>query len=250
VQTAEQASLYLNRLVAQAISPVVNAADSSAAAGTGAAGQALDLGCGVGGSATWLALELGISVTGVTNSEVQVQIARQRLSALGLVGRCRFIRANFMDLPPLGPFQAAWAIESFTHAPDPGRFFEQVAAQLDPGGRLVICDDFLAEPTEAILTRRNAAMYIRRFQQGWHVPNLLTADQAVDAAENAGFKVLASNDLTRWLRGFHPVILFLVSALTRLPLRWAYWQNLSGGAALQVCIRSGWTKYLSLVFER
>jgi len=250
VQTAEEASLYLNRLIAQALSPVVNPAEGSAAAAGACAGQALDLGCGVGGSATWLALELGIAVTGVSNSEVQVQIARRRLSELGLVGRCRFIQADFMDLPPLGPFQAAWAIESFVHAPDARRFFEQVAAQLVPGGRLVICDDFLAEPAEAIQSERNAALYLRRFQQGWHVPNLLTAGQAVEAAAESGFKVLASNDLTPWLRGFHPIVLFLVSALTRLPLRWAYWQNLTGGAALQVCVRNGWTKYQSLVFER
>jgi hypothetical protein len=45
-------------------------------------------------------------------------------------------------------------------------------------------------------------------------------------------------------------VLRAVTWLTRLPVRSAYWQNLSGGSALQVCVAHGWTRYLALIFEK
>ena len=69
-------------------------------------------------------------------------------------------------------------------------------------------------------------------------------------AQSAGFRLVEVIDLSAYLRSFHPVMLRTVTWLTRLPLRSAYCQNLSGGAALQVCVARGWTKYLALIFEK
>ena len=40
----------------------------------------------------------------------------------------------------------AFAIESFVHSPDGPRFFRSAARALRPGGKLIICDDFLSSP--------------------------------------------------------------------------------------------------------
>jgi cyclopropane fatty-acyl-phospholipid synthase-like methyltransferase len=99
-----------------------------ALAGCGPAGHVLDIGCGVGGTALWLAQELGVQVTGVTNSPLQARLAGERAQRLAQVG-CRFLVGDFHALPALGPLDATYAIEAFVHARQASIFFEQAAAQ-------------------------------------------------------------------------------------------------------------------------
>ncbi|OGO36174.1 MAG: hypothetical protein A2W35_10395 [Chloroflexi bacterium RBG_16_57_11] len=167
---------------------------------------------------------------------------------MGLGERCQFLLADFMDLPVVGAFNAAYAIESFIHAPDGRRFFDQVSQQLLPGSRLVICDDFLAASGESLDS--NARRWLERFRRDWQVNTLLTSSAAQELAQRAGFRFVGAIDLSDYLRSFHPLVLRTVSWLTLLPVRSAYWQNLSGGTALQVCVARGWTKYLALIFEK
>ena len=237
VTSAEDAFLYLNRLVAAALAPLASQPVA----------RLLDLGCGVGGSATWMAEALPASVVGVTNSPVQAALAAQRAAAIGLSGRCQFVLADFHHLPEMGSFQGAWAIEALAHSHDPALFFQQAATRLAPGGRLVICDDFLSHETTP---SARAGQWIERFRRGWHLGSLLTLQDATLLAGQAGLRLAQADDLTPHLHSFHPLVLSTVLALTRLPLRSAYWHNLSGGAALQVCLKNGWTQYQALVFEK
>lgn len=264
VQNTEEAFLYLNKLVAHAIEPAIRdhlrqegrSSQERAGSSTHPPGAALvlDLGCGAGGVTTWLAQHLNPSgkpdliLTGVTNSDVQVELARSRARQLGLEERCRFLLADFMALPQLEEVQAAFAIESFVHAPDAARFFEQIGRQLVPGGRLVICDDFLAN--DSVPSGSQAAYWLARFQKNWHIHNLLTPAAAAGLARQKGFALLETSELTPYIRHFHPLPLRLIAWVTRLPLRLAYWQNLSGGMALQICIQKGWTGYLAQVYRK
>ncbi|MFM8321766.1 MAG: methyltransferase domain-containing protein [Chloroflexota bacterium] len=265
VQTRAQAVLYLNEWVACAVLGELDRADAGVAQsaalpgalleaapvtdpawGTQAAEalSVLDLGCGAGGTATWLAQRYGLQVTGVTISAVQQRLAERRARELGLQERCRFLQADYLDLPALGPFRAAIAIESFLHAADAGRFFQQAAAQLAPGGRLVLCDDFLAVRAE----QGQATAWLERFRRGWQVGSLLPPPEVERLAQRAGLRLAACQDLSGWLRLHPPLRLALLGWITRLPLPGAYWQNLSGGTALQVCLQHGWTTYQALVF--
>jgi SAM-dependent methyltransferase len=241
VQNPAQAFEYLNQFVAGAVQPVLEINSPA---------RLLDLGCGVGGTATWLARRLSAQVIGVTNSAMQRQTAVERAERLGLSERCTFLLADFMELPPLPAVNAAWAIESLVHAPDAGRFFAQAARQVVSGGRLVVCDDFLSQAGAASPPGSPPARWLERFRRGWHVHNLLTVEQADQLAWQAGFNLLGSVDLTPFIRSSHPWLLAMLATITRLPLRWAYWQNLSGGSALQVCIRQGWTCYRALIWEK
>lgn len=239
VENSEQAFLFINQLVARAIQPALELQSPP---------RLLDLGCGVGGTATWLAKMLPVYVMGVTNSAEQRRIAADRAHRLGFGASCQFLLGDFMRLPPVGIFNAAYAIESFVHAPDAQGFFQQVNGRLVPGGRLVLCDDFLAE---AGCPRDEAASrWLARFQRGWHIRNLATLEAVQQAAQKAGFCLVEALDLSAYLRSFHPFVLRTVAWLTQLPLRNAYWQNLSGGAALQECVLRGWTRYLALIFEK
>ncbi len=245
IRDARSAFTYLNQLVLQAVQP--------AAQRTGGLGESLpvlDLGCGVGGTTTWIAQRSDMPLVGVSNSRVQVDYARTRAQQLGLQERCSFVQADFHELPPLGPACAAYAIESFAHALDPRQFFLQAASQLAPGGRLVVCDDFLSERLPLPGDTRDADAWLQRFRQGWQIHSLLRPSQADALAAAAGLHVLSSTDLTPYIRSFHPLVLRGVTLATRLPLRWPYWQNLSGGSALQVCLQRGWTEYRALVWEK
>lgn len=242
VKTPAEASLYLNRLIADAL--------RIQASRGGTSYHAIDLGCGVGGSITWVAKELGIRITGITNSPVQAGIAAQRIHQFGLEQTCKILLGDYLALPPLEPAQAAWAIESFVHASNPAVFFAEIAARIEAGGRLILCDDFLALPHPETYTQPDSRTWIERFQRGWNAPNLLLPDRTAAIASEHGWDILYSMDLTTWLRGFNPALLNMMKLITRLPLNFPYWHNLSGGTALQVCIRQGWIKYLILVFEK
>ena len=247
VQDAAQAFLYLNRLVSSAITPLFEPAALNR--------HLLDLGCGVGGTATWLAQHHAFQVVGITNSPVQARLAVERARRLGLQDACRFIEADFHALPGIGEFQAAYAIESFAHARDPGCFFQQVAARLVRGGRLVVCDDFLAtEPvaTGKPLTRTTsqAVKWVGRFQAGWQLSSLLPVELVSQLATAASLVLVAAHDLTAYVRLPRLAVLEIKKTLTRLPLRGAYWRNLVGGTALQTCIRQGWTQYQALVWQK
>lgn len=237
IKSRTQAFLHLNQLVADALRPLLSHYCNAL--------HVLDLGCGVGGTATWLAQTLGIRVTGITLSSEQVGLARLRTLQLGLADSVDFVLGDFSALPPLPPVQAACAIESFVHAADPVEFFSMSARQIVPGGRLIICDDFLNPPYTAA-----AQHWIDRFKTGWHLNNLDSAQGAIAHAERAGFRLVEKQNLSPWIRPFNPVLLWAITTLTRLPLKWPYWQNLSGGTALQVCLKNGWTVYRVLVFER
>lgn len=242
VTNKAEAFNYLNVCVANALQPCLQLTEGSQA-------QLLDLGCGVGGTSTWLAQALDANVTGITISSEQQKLATERAARLGLDNQVRFFQGDFAAMPDLESSDAAYAIESFVHASDAGDFFSMAARLVKPGGRLVICDDFLSPQINA-REKADADAWIRRFQRGWHLNNLVTADQAVAAASEQGFDVLESHDLSAHTRSFHPLLLLLVSQVTRLPLPWSYWNNLGGGTALQICLRQSWTQYRVLVWQR
>ncbi len=242
VTNKAEAFNYLNVCVANALQPCLQLTEGSQA-------QLLDLGCGVGGTSTWLAQALDANVTGITISSEQQKLATERAARIGLDNQVRFLQGDFAAMPDLETSDAAYAIESFVHASDAGDFFSMAARLVKPGGRLVICDDFLSPQINA-REKADADAWIRRFQRGWHLNNLVTADQAVAAASEQGFDVLESHDLSAHTRSFHPLLLLLVSQVTRLPLPWSYWNNLGGGTALQICLRQSWTQYRVLVWQR
>ena len=233
VDSTEAAFNYLNHCVGEAIKPA-----------TGNSGQVLDLGCGVGGTATWLAQNMAANVTGITISSLQQRLATQRAQQMDVQSLCTFITADFEQLPPLPVMDAAFAIESFVHAHSADSFFSMVAARVRKGGRLVICDDFLSPdlPPEA-------GFWIYRFKFSWYLNQLHSLQTVIEAGHRHGFKVIGTSDLSAYVRGFPQPLLWLMRHLTRLPLPWPYWHNLAGGTALQYCIRRGWTRYHVVVFE-
>jgi tocopherol O-methyltransferase len=213
----------------------------------------LDLGCGVGGSALWLAAHHPVCITGVTLSPVQAQTARRLALRRGLDDRCTFLVGDFTTLPELPIITDAYAVESFSHGDDPESFFTQIAKLLPRGGRLALCDDFLTAGGHPDMTHPDAIQrqrWLSRFREGWHLQSLLTGEDTLLLAARCGFDPVERMDLTPYLHPT-PALFRGLQGLAGRALRSSAWgASWYGGSALQVCLRNGWTEYLFLVLEK
>lgn len=99
-------------------------------------GVALDVGCGTGTNAIWLANQ-GFSVLGVDISTAAIESARTKAGTR--VPNCRFLAADFLCDPlSEGPFDFVFdrgCFHVFDEARERARFTERVASVLRPGGR-------------------------------------------------------------------------------------------------------------------
>ena len=208
----------------------------------------IDLGCGVGGSLGYIAGRLPVTATGVTLSPTQALLARQRIADAGLGDRVRIITGDFAQLPDdVAPADVAFAIESFVHAPDAGRFFAQCRRLVRPCGALVICDDF-RRPADGA----EAAGAIERFCRGWHINTLLAPADLQALAAMGGFEHESTTDLSPYLelgRLRDRIVDVLAGPIERLPWRWSRLDPWLGGGALQTCLRNGWLGYDLVVFR-
>ncbi len=152
--------------------------------GVGRGEQVLDAGCGIGGSAIYLAREHGCHVTGITLSARQVRTAQRLARRAGVADRTRFEWRDFCATGyPAGNFQVVWALESACHAADKGGWAREMHRLLVPGGRLVVADGFVARPARN--PREQALM--QGWLRGWCVEALATVEGFVRGLEEAGF---------------------------------------------------------------
>ncbi|QCQ16305.1 FAD-dependent oxidoreductase [Microbacterium sp. RG1] len=101
-------------------------------------GTALDLGCGEGGDALWLA-EQGWEVTGVDISVTAIARATTAAASADLGERARFVRAELPDGMPEGSFDLVTA--SFLHSPvalDRIAILRAAASRVAVGGHLLV----------------------------------------------------------------------------------------------------------------
>ena len=98
----------------------------------------LDVGCGWGGMAIHAAANYGVDVVGITISDAQAEMARQRVAEAGLSDRVTIRVQDYRELSD-GPFDAISSIGMFEHV---GlnhlvEYFEILKGLLRDGGRLL-----------------------------------------------------------------------------------------------------------------
>ena len=109
----------------------------------------LEIGCGWGGFAEYLAGERGVRVTAITLSPSQKAFAERRITEAGLDDRVSIQLIDYRDVQ--GTFDRVVSVEMFEAVGEAywPTFFETVRARLAPGGRaglqiITIRDDLLA----------------------------------------------------------------------------------------------------------
>src|SRR3546814_4734184 len=78
--------------------------------------KVLDIGCGWGGMALYLHRTCGVDVTGITLSEEQLKVARQRAQDAGVADHVRFELIDYRDID--GPFDRIVSVGMFEHVGD------------------------------------------------------------------------------------------------------------------------------------
>ena len=155
--------------------------------------QVLDAGCGVGGSAIYLARNLGCTVTGITLSAKQVATATAFAQRAGVAAQTRFLERDYTATGfAAASFDVVWAIESMQTAPDKALFFREAARLLKPGGRLLIADIF--KPFPYAIAQKKSMQWMLH---GWAMSDILQLTELQELAEKEGLHLRTDRDVTR-----------------------------------------------------
>ena len=103
----------------------------------------LDVGCGIGGTARYLAAEYGCLVTGVDATADYCSLANELSARVGLQSRTIFRHGDALDLPfHDASFDIVWTEHMQMNVADKERFYREAARVLRPGGQLAFHDIF------------------------------------------------------------------------------------------------------------
>ena len=132
-------------------------------AGVKPGSEILDIGCGLGASTLYLAKNYKAAVTGITISEVQVEMATKAAAREQLDAKFLLMDAEAMLFQK--QFDLLWSVESISHYQRRGEFFASAAKLLKPGGLFAITDWFKKEN----LTRAETKKFIDPIEKGMMV---------------------------------------------------------------------------------
>ncbi len=111
--------------------------------------RVLDVGCGLGGSARYLAAEHGCRVTGVDLTKDYIEAAVELAALVGLGGKVEFRQASALALPFAdAAFDVVWTEHVQMNIADKSALYRELARVLAPGGRLAFHDVFLGPAGE------------------------------------------------------------------------------------------------------
>ena len=202
-QSAEEAQVRLMEVLAER-------------AGVVRGSHVLDIGCGVGGSAFWLANQFDCHVTGLTISPVQAKMAARTAKARGLSDRVQFQIADANQWQPVPEsVDMVWIMESSEHFEDKEAFFKRCASALRPGGVLAVC----------AWLRRDGP--IREEEQGL----VATIAEAMLSASLGNL-----TDYQRWMRESGLVVVTAEDITTRIAPTWTHCSRIAERLAVRCFI--------------
>jgi cyclopropane fatty-acyl-phospholipid synthase-like methyltransferase len=146
----------------------------------------LDMGCGYGASAVWLAKHIGCRVLGITLSQDQVDEATGLATKHNVGHLATFSRMDYhrTDIAP-DTFDVVIAIESIAHSSTKERVLAEAFRILKPCGRLAIADGFFAKHKTALTEHEQ--QIARACFEGVHVPPLPERYEFEEWLAEAGF---------------------------------------------------------------
>ena len=103
--------------------------------------RVLDIGCGLGGSARYLASEYGCHVTGLDLTREYVDVAAALAQRVGLSDAVTFRHGSALDLPfDDQSFEVIWTEHAQMNIEDKARLYGEVARVLKPSGTFAFHD--------------------------------------------------------------------------------------------------------------
>jgi len=209
--------------------------------------KVLDIGCGVGGTSMWLAQQLQCTVTGITISPVQVQMATD--NAASLPRKPRFLVMDANQLKFNESFDAIVALEMISHLANREAFFQRTARLLNPGGKLCLMDWM----KDASITEKDERKYIDPIEEGMLV-TLSTPNDYLRYIEKTGMRVLYMEDISDEVKRTWDLCLDLLRDKTF----WSFAAQRGGEflaflrafKAMRAGFASGTFRYIAIVAEK
>ncbi len=169
--------------------------------GVESATNILDAGCGVGGSARYLAKRFGAKVLGLTLSPVQAEQGMRFSKKANLNGQVSIVARDLMSLTPAdGPFDLIWSLESAEHIKDKQRLLEMFYELLTPGGQFLMATwCHRHEPPELNAQEKKL---LEKLYGLYHLPPMVSIKQLEEMAKATGFQAVASEDWSRAVAPF------------------------------------------------
>lgn len=186
--------------------------------------QMLDVGCGYGADARWLAESYGAHVTGITLSSKQAHLAQSNEQPPR--GSVSIQQGDYLEFNE-SPFDAVVSLETVDHIENKSTFFAQMSQQMKPGGQAAItCWTAPRNPSfmESLL--------LQTLCREGHLPRVPSFADYQEAISQSSLRLRTHQDLTEkvsptWSRITqqalalpfrHPTrILSLLAALSRRP---------------------------------
>lgn len=164
-------------------------AELAALAAPQADDRVLDVGCGIGGPARYLARTYGCRVTGIDLTAEFVRTAELLSRQVGLAERVAFQVADALDLPfDPASFELVWTQHVAMNIGERSRLYGEMARVLVPGGRLAVYDivQGSGEPLHFPLPWASTPA----------ISHLVTADAMRAHLEAAGLRIAVWRDVT------------------------------------------------------
>ena len=151
----------------------------------------LDIGCGWGGLIIHAAQNFGVKALGITLSEQQARLARERIRAAGLEDRCHVQICDYRDLRETAGFDKIASVGMVEHvgAKQLPEYFRCIRQLLPPGGALL--NSGISRPSDEPAHRTGSFTDAYVFPDG----ELEPIHEMFYAAEMAGFEVRSTENL-------------------------------------------------------
>ena len=151
-------------------------------AGVSADDSVLDVGCGLGGTARYLAQQVGCQVTGLDLTEEYVSVGKQLNDLVGLSSKVKMVQGSALELPfQENHFDVVWTEHAQMNIADKETFYSEIARVLKPGGRFLFHDIFRGSGDHPV--------YPAPWAEDESISALATVSETQDAMQDAGLKL-------------------------------------------------------------